>query len=189
MALNSIELCARALLKLGARPITAFEDGTAEAEVARNLYPFTRDALLSVHPWRFATAQARLPRLEARPLADFAHAYQLPADFLRALSAGQGGRGRGLVYRIAEQRLHTDAESVVLTYLFRPAEADLPPFFDQVLIVRLAAEFCVPLTESTGRADALLRQAEAELRRARLIDAQQDTPRGIEDFTLIDARS
>jgi hypothetical protein len=30
--------------------------------------------------------------------------------------------------------------------------------------------------------------AEAELRRAKLVDAQQETPTGLTDFTLIDAR-
>ena len=88
MAISAIALCSRALLKLGARPIASFDEGTAEAEVAANLYPSLRDALLSAHAWSFATAQLRLPRLEAPPVADFDSAFQLPADFLRAISAG-----------------------------------------------------------------------------------------------------
>src|SRR3546814_2960427 len=55
--------------------------------------------------------------------------------------------GGGVAYRIAERRLHASAETVVLTYVFRPAEADFPPFFDQALIARLVAEFCAPVTE------------------------------------------
>ena len=87
MALSALALCSRALLKIGAQPIASFDEGTAEAEVAANLYPAARDALLSLHPWSFATAQATLPRLAAKPVADFAHAFQLPAGFLR-VSAG-----------------------------------------------------------------------------------------------------
>lgn len=188
MALTGIALCSRALLKLGVNTIASFEEGTAEAEVAANLYPSVRDALLSSHPWNFATGQATLPRLAAAPVADHAHAYQLPADFLRALSAGTGNRGRGIEYRLAERRLLTDADAVVLTYIFRPDETAFPPFFDQALIARLAAEFCLPLTESTSRADFLIRVAEDETRRARLIDAQQETAQGFEDFTLIGVR-
>jgi hypothetical protein len=189
MALSAIALCSRALLKLGAASLASFEEGTAESELAASLYPPARDALLSAHPWNFATGQARLPQLAAEPVADYAHAYQLPADFLRALSAGPDGSGRGLDYRIAERRLHAGAESVVLTYIFRPDESAFPPFFDQALIARLAAEFCLPLTESTTRAEALHRLAEAEFRRARLIDAQEDTPARVEDFSLIGARA
>lgn len=193
MALSAVALCSHALVKLGAAPIAAFDDGTAEAEVARNLYPGTRDGLLSAHPWSFATAQVSLPRLAAAPAADFAHAFQVPADFLRALSAGAdgraGGRGRGLAFRIVGTRLQADSGAVTLTYVMRPPEAAFPAFFDQALIARLAAEFCIPLTENTSRAEALARFAEAELRRARGIDAQQDTPVRIEDFTLVEVRS
>lgn len=189
MALSAIALCSRALLKIGASSLASFDDGTVEAEVAANLYPSARDALLSAHPWNFATGQATLPRLIAEPVADFAYAYQLPADFLRALSAGISGRGRGLTYRIAEQRLHADVPEVVLTYIFRPAEIDFPPFFDQAMIARLAAEFCIPITESTTRSEALSRTADAEFSRAKIIDSQQETPARIEDFTLTEVRN
>jgi hypothetical protein len=188
MALSGIALSSRALIKLGAATIASFEEGTAEAEVAANLYPSIRDALLSAHPWSFATAQSVLPKLAAEPVADYASAFQLPADFLRALSAGPGGRGRGIDYRIAERRLHADADQVVLTYIFRPAEPDFPPFFDQALIARLAAEFCIPLTESTTRAEALHKLAEHEFQRAKMIDSQQDSPGRIEDFSLVEVR-
>lgn len=188
MALSSIALCSRALLKLGANTITSFDEGTAEAEIAGLLYPSTRDAMISLHPWSFATGQRVLPAITGTPVADFAKAFQLPADFLRALSVGKLGRGRGIEYRIFEDRLHANTDEVVLSYIFRPDEKAFPPFFDQILIARLAAEFCIPLTESTTRSEALLRIAEDELRRAKGVDAQQDTPGRIEDFTFIEAR-
>ncbi len=188
MSLTALDLCSRALLKIGAQPIAAMDEGTAEAQVAAELYPAMRDALLSLHPWSFATAQAGLPRLAGQPVADFQHAFQLPADFLRALSAGGEKSGRGLVYRILEGRLHSDADTATLTYIFRPQESAFPPFFAAALATRLAAEFCIPLTEDTGRASLLFRMAEAELRAARLADSQQATPRGIEDFPLVAVR-
>lgn len=188
MALSALVLCSRALLKIGAQPIASLDEGTAEAEVAANLYPAARDTLLSAYPWSFATGQMELPRLLATPHADFAFAYQLPADFLRVLSAGAEGRGSGLVYRLHESRLHTDAPRVTLTYLFRPAESEFPPFFAAALVTRLAAEFCIPLTESTSRAELLNRLAESEFRNARLTDSQQHTARALEHFPLIAAR-
>ncbi|MCW9035571.1 MAG: hypothetical protein OQK35_05615 [Alphaproteobacteria bacterium] len=188
MALSSIALCSRALIKLGASSIASFNEGTAEAEIAANLYPSTRDALLSSHPWNFASGQITLGKLNVQPVADFTFAYQLPIDFLRALSAGPLGQGRGLEYRIAERRLHSNTDGVVLSYIFRPNESEWPPFFDQVLIARLAAEFCLPLTESTSRAEALDKSAEKQLRRAKTIDAQQETPGCFEDFTLTEVR-
>ena len=129
MALNSIELCSSALIKLGADGISSFEDGTAEARVAARLYPLVRDALLSAHPWSFATKKVELARLAAPPVTDFAYAYQLPNDFLKALSAGDDARSRGSSYQIVNRQLHSNAESVVLSYVFRPSEGDFPAYF------------------------------------------------------------
>jgi len=188
MALNSIELCSSALVKLGAEPISSFEDGSAEARVAALLYPLARDALLSTHPWSFGTRQTELARLTTGPTATFTYAYQLPNDFLKALSAGNGGQGRGLVFQIVNRQLHTDAAAAVLTYVFRPSEGDFPAYFNAALAARLAAEFCLPLTENSSRAERLARLAEAELKVAKLVDSQQDTPPRVEDFSLIEAR-
>ncbi len=84
--------------------------------------------------------------------------------------------------------MHTDADAVTLTYIFRPEEEEFPPYFDSVLIARLSAEFCIPVTENTSRAETLYRLADQEFQRARQIDAQQDSPVQIEDFSLIKAR-
>lgn len=189
MALTAIALCSRALIRIGAGSIAAFDDGTTEAEVAANLYPSVRDAMLSSHPWTFATAQVRLPRLVAEPVADYDYAYRLPADFLRVLSAGAGTKGRGIDYRIVENRLHTHSNEVILSYIFRPDETSFPAFFDSALIARLAAEFCLPLTESTSRAEYLQKQATEDYRHAKLIDAQQDIPASFENYSLIEVRS
>lgn len=188
MALNDVALCSRALIRIGAAPITSFDDGTAESEIAGALFAPVRDGLLSAYAWSFATGQIALSQLETPPVADYQHAYGLPTDYLRALSAGSGPKGRGLNYRIARGALHTDAQQVVLTYIFRPEEEEFPPYFDQALIARLSAEFTIPVTENTSRAETHFGLAEAEFKRARQIDAQQDSPASIERFSLIDAR-
>ncbi len=188
MAPSAVGICNRALLKLGAEPLSSFMDGTAESISASVLYPSTRDALLSCHPWNFAVAQKNLARLAIRPVADYAWAYQMPADFLRALSAGPGQRGRGVSYRIVAGALHSDAPDITLTYICRIHEAAFPPFFAHALVARMAAELCLPLTESVSRAESLHRLADHELRQARLVDAQQETPPALEDFPLVEVR-
>lgn len=188
MALNDVALASRALIRIGAAPITSFTDGSVEAEIANALFEPVTNALLSSYAWSFATQQVALSQLETEPVADYTYAYQLPNDFLRALSAGSGSRGRGLNYRINQDKLHTNSSAVVLTYIFRPDEENFPPYFDQAVISRLAAEFTIPITESTTRAETMFALAEKEFQRARQIDAQQDTPNRIEDFTLTNIR-
>jgi hypothetical protein len=186
--MTSIEICSTALLKLGAAPITSFSDGTAESDVAARLYPVTRDGLLAAYPWSFTIAQIALTAEAAAPPADYAHSFALPAGCLRVLSAGIGLAGRGLDYRIQGNKLLADAKSLTLTYQRLVPESEFPAFFNAVLITRLAAELCLPLTEGTSRAEGLYQLAAAELRLARLLDSQQSTPRRVEDFTLIEAR-
>lgn len=188
MAMSRIDLCSRALLKIGANVIGSLNEGTAEADVASNLYDYVRDALLSAHPWHFATTQRKLAALSHEAIGDHANVFALPADCLRVLSAGPVGKDAGLVYRLLNRRLHTDASEVALTYVFRAAEADFPPFFDKVLIAHLAAEFCIPLTDSTSRWESLRKAAESELGQARLINAQEVTTPRIDDFVLVETR-
>lgn len=189
MALSAIDICARALLKVGARTISSFDEGNLEAEVAGNLYPIVRDALLSAHPWNFAIIFEDLPRLAEAPKADFEAAFPLPTDCLRVLSAGLPGTSRGLIYRVIGRSLYADADAVTISYIGRPSEDTFPAFFDMALIAQLAAEFCIPLTENTSRWESLRQFAESEFRRAKLIDSQEDTPPRIDDFTLLQGRA
>jgi hypothetical protein len=122
------------------------------------------------------------------PESDFRYAYALPNDCIRILSAGTGGRGQGVDYRICGRELHTNTDTVLLSYVAHPSENDFPPFFIQALTARLSAEFCLPLTESTSRTDYLRKLAAEELQNARLIDSQQSVNSSFQDFSLIEVR-
>ena len=188
MKYSAINICSTALMKLGAKSISSFEDGTVEAEISSKMYPMVRDSLLSSYPWSFAVGQIKLNKLNITPIADYQYAYALPNDFLRVVSAGFGVKGSGAEYRIFENRLHTNASEVNLTYIFRPMEENFPAFFYEALVSKLAAELCLPLTENAAATQELQRQAEKVVTNARLVDSQQATPKKFEDFTLIGVR-
>lgn len=188
MPFTSIDLCSRALTKIGAKSIASFSEECAEADVAEQLYTPTLEGLLSAHPWRFALTQKHLSRLNETPNSDYKYAYALPNDFLRAISAGPKGYAKGLEYRIVGNQLQTNSETVVLTYIFKPNEVNFPPFFTQMIISWLAAEFCLPLTESTSRAEHLRKIAESDFAKAKNIDSQQSIPSAFQDFSLIEVR-
>jgi len=188
MAYTKIDLCSRALVKLGANPIASFSEATAEAKVSTQLYEPTLESLLAAYPWRFALEKTELARLTTPPTADYQYAYQLPNDCVRVLSAGNGIKSQGLKYKIVGGTLHTNAEQVVISYISRPDESAFPPFFSNALIARLAAELCLPLTESTNRTDYMYARAEEEFKAAKLTDSQQDIPACFQDFSLIEVR-
>ena len=188
MNYTAISLSSRALVKLGASDIASFNEATTEAKVAAQLYDPTLEGLLAQYPWRFALAQSTLNRLAQNPTADYQYAYQLPNNLIRILSAGNGYKSSGLNYKIVKERLYTNAEHVVISYIFRPSEDLFPPFFVSALIAKLAAEFCLPLTESTTRTDYMLKLADEELKAAKLADSQQSVPSCFQDFSLIEVR-
>jgi len=188
MALTDIALCSRALIRLGAQPITSFTDGSAESEICGALYDQSRDALLSAYGWNFATKQMTLTQLTEDGSGDLKNVFALPNDFLRALTAGSNGVNSGIDYRIQQNKLYTNASEIILTYIYRADEFEFPPFFDSVLISRMAAELCIPLTENTSRYETFLRLAETEFSRARQLDAQQDKPQRLKSFPLTDVR-
>ncbi len=188
MSFSSISLCSKALVKIGAMPIASFVEESAEARVANQLYDNVCRSLLASYPWRFALSQKKLNRLDETPVADYRYAYQIPADVLRIISAGTGLRGKGISYRVYQNQLHTDADSVVLTYIARLNEAYFPDFFVEVLVNHLAVAFCLPLTESTNRLEYMTKLAADSLRTAKLIDSQQSVPSSFQDFSLIEVR-
>jgi len=188
MNYTAISLCSRALVKLGAADIASFNEATTEAQVAAQLYAPVLEGLLAQYPWRFALTQATLNRLSATPTADYQYAYQLPNDVIRILSAGNGYKSSGINYKIVQNQLYTNAEHVVISYISRPQEENFPPFFVSALIAKLAAEFCLPLTESTTRTDYMKGLAEEEIKAAKLADSQQSVPSCFQDFSLIEVR-
>ena len=188
MAFSDLDLCSQALVRLGASPIGSFSDGSAEATVAGRLYGLVRDALISAYPWTFSVREMALATTEAPQSGDYAFRLTLPDDCLRVISAGPGGSGRGLDYRVRGHSVFANTRSITVTFQQRIAESEFPPFFAAALVARLAAEFCLPVTESAARAEVLRKSADLELKQARLIDSQQSTPNRVEDFTLIQAR-
>ena len=79
---SAIDISSRALILIGAEPITSFTDGTTESLVAGSLYEDICRSALSNTRWRFATDQAVLNRLTDAPTGRYDFAYQLPADTL-----------------------------------------------------------------------------------------------------------
>lgn len=185
---SDIDLCSWALLRIGAHRISSFADGTTEAQVAAGIYPHVRDAMLAGHFWNFAVRVRALAEAVETPAADWAAAYPLPVDCLRVISVGTGTSSRGGDYAVVGRAIHAAAGGATLAYIARVVETDWPAYFADAIAAQLAAEFVIPLTDQTSRWEGLTKLADAAVRRARLIDAQAETPRALDDWSLITSR-
>ena len=80
MADTKVDICARALIMIGAQPISSFDDGSTEALVASNIYENITQSILCRHRWRFSTEQQQLSLLAVAPTGRYEYAYQLPTS-------------------------------------------------------------------------------------------------------------
>jgi hypothetical protein len=174
------------LVKVGADPITSFNDDKAEARLASAQYEKLRDEVLRAHPWNFAVARAVLGRLAEAPPFGFAYRYQLPADCLRVLTLNDGA----IVFEVEGRCLLTDEEVAELVYVrcvTDPNEFDA--MFREALAYRLAADLAYPLANSTTLATSMLQLYRNALALARSVDGQESgAQRTLEASAWIDVR-
>lgn len=189
MTTTAVSICANALLMLGQRPISSFDEAQENdhALLAASLWPTVRDYVLRSHPWNCAIKRVSLAADVDAPSFDYRHQFTLPGDFLRALSVGREGEGAD--YKIEGGKLLSDEGPCLLRYIFRN---DDPASYDGMLVMALTAAmrcaFAYPTTQSTSleaQLDAVLRPL---LKQARAVDGMEDTPERMGDSPLMQAR-
>ena len=181
MAVTDIDICSRALVLIGATPITSFADGTTESTVASNLYEDTVRDLLSRHRWRFSSGQAQLSRRTDAPDAKWDAAYQLPSDMLLLHDVTVNDRSidydryQNLVYCDADE-----ADVVFADYTFRADEDLWPPYFVTCVELTLASLFAYSVANQIQTADYMEKKALRQMAMARSIDSQSQTTRKLD---------
>ena len=166
------DLCSMALLKLGEQPLTSLTPDTAAAKLAQTLYDTTIDALLSLHPWRFATQCIVISKN-----AD--NEFIIPTNVLRILRCDG---------HIIGNQIISDAQDVKMLAVIRVIPESFPGYFISLAATKLAMEFCMPLTGNQQMLRMLVSLYEAELQNAKFIDSTMDTNACVHQFSLIDSR-
>jgi hypothetical protein len=198
---TGITICSDALLMLGAKAISSFNDGTDESSVCDRLYPDIRDSTLMMYPWSFSFKKIQLSRLITAPGSVWKYAYQLPGDRLgnpRAVydTAAVGGTPRK-EWEIQGDQILTNLESVYIDYQYSVGEFAMPQYFIQLLKYQVAWHIAEPITEQAEKGAFWRRMALGEVgengrggyfRQATQIDGANNAVKVIDDYTLITAR-
>ena len=180
---TDISMCSNALLLIGHSTISSFTDPGAGPEVAANLYDTTYENLLTQHRWRFATAKRQLSQLTSSPLNEWQYAYTLPADYLTGFRVYPSTD-----YEIYENKLYSNENEIAIDYIFKPDESRLPAYFVKLMEFHLAAQFAIPVTDNTAKAEEYRRMYEDQLRRAKFIDSQARPSDGFVDSPFLEVR-
>ena len=186
---SAIDIASRALVLIGAEPITSFDSSSTEALVATNMYEDTVRAMLSTARWRFATEQAVLNQLSDVPTGRFDIAHQLPSNLL--VLHGVTINDRLIDFTVYGDKVFSDSTSsdtLVADFTFRADEVDFPSYFSLALQYSLASIFATSIARDDGLMQIMETKANLLMAKARNIDAQQQTTRKLVTSRFISNR-
>ena len=189
VANSAIDIASRALVLIGAEPITSFDSSSTEALVATNMYEDTVRAMLSTARWRFATEQSILNQLSDVPTGRFDIAHQLPSNLL--VLHGVTINDRLIEFTVYGDKVFSDSTSsdtLVADFTFRADEVDFPSYFSLALQYSLASIFATSIARDDRLMQLMETKANQLMAKARNIDAQQQTTRKLATSRFISNR-
>lgn len=196
MADSVVDICNQALYLLGANAITALDDNTKVANLCNLLWPEVRDAVLSDHPWNCCIIRDELSRDTTDPEYEYSYRYALPTDpyCLRVISTDMDdyvdSDGQAAYpWEIEGRYLLIDTTTVKIKYISRVTDVTkYPPKLVTALAAKLASELAFPITKNMNLQNQMENLYQRKLQEAKIIDAQEGTPKHWESNVLWNAR-
>jgi hypothetical protein len=184
MAQNAVDLCNKALQRVGATTIMSLLDNSPEARACNLVYDSNRRDEIRKHRWNFAVKRAVLAPDVTAPLFDYRYAFTLPSDCIRVLRSATVE----LDWQIEGRKILTnDSDTLYLRYLADITDlAQWDPTFYNVCALALAVDISERLTQSNGKKQMLVGEYDQAVRVARRMDAFESGPEdAAEDGWLI----
>ena len=183
---SKLEICNMALAMVSAQPIASFDENSAEALAVNVAFQPTFDALLSQHPWSFATKVATLGEVDEDAF-DFQRVYELPVDCHTPVGTIHDADEQP-EFKVRGRRFYSDESPVVLEYIrFVNDTGILSGNFVVALAASLAAVMA-PRLGATKLMGAMQQQAAGLLRTAKAQDARLTNKRSTANRTFVSVR-
>lgn len=144
-----VDLCNRALQRLGESPITSLSDDSTRARECSRVYEFARDGELRRYIWNFSRARVSLAASSTPPAFGYDNAYPLPSDFIRLHPDNQVTD-----WQIEDGHILTDDEAPLnVVYIKRQTDVNkFDPLFFEALSARMALEMAERLRQPSASA-------------------------------------
>ena len=192
MATTKIDICARALIMIGAQPISSFSDGSTEALVASNIYDDVVEASLTRHRWRIATTQQQLSLLTSAPTGRYDYAYQVPTSPAVLQIITLTVNDYVIPYSRYQNYIYLNGyganNEVIMDYIYKVDEQYFPPHFRLALEYELAALFAGSVARDNGLIEQFKTLSERQFLIARNIDSTETTSKVLDTNRFINAR-
>lgn len=187
MAISATKICNMALLKLGAKAITSFDDGVKNSQLCDEFYGQTVDEVLRMHPWNCAIERAELAVLADAPAFGYSYQFTLPVApyCLRVIQMDD----IDYEFRVEGRKLLTDQETCKIIYIKRIANpAEFDALLIEAIVTRLATKLAYPIVQSKTLKEQMAEEFKLVLREAKSTDAQEGTPEELDTSTWLDSR-
>lgn len=189
---SQVEICNRALTKLGANRITSLSESNKQARALSACWDTVRKAELSRRYWNFALARTSVASLGTSPAWGFSHQYQLPNDYLKLVQVNDIYVAPGMVdYRQSDDSAWTVEGQAILCDFDAPLKLryvkDITdtglfhPLFVEVMACKLAYEICYEITQSRDGQRQAQEDYKLALKDAALSNAIERPPVGLAD--------
>lgn len=153
---STVEICNRALQKLGANTVISLTDNSVNARACNLAFEPCKKAELRSHTWNFAIKRAQLSAEVPAPIFGKQNQFPVPNDFLRLLPPDPLDNLNDLDWQIEGRKILTDFSAPLeIRYIYDVTDPnEMDAIFREALSTRIALEICEQLTQSnTKKAD------------------------------------
>ena len=179
MATTKVDICARALIMVGASPISSFSDGSTEALVASNVYEDIVEASLCRSRWRFATTQKQISLLTSAPTGRYDYAYQMPTDPAVLQINTITVNDNIIPYERYQNYIYVNgygsSNELIMDYIYRVDESYFPAHFKLALEYQLASVFAGSVARDNDMIKSFIELADRQFLTAKHIDSVERT--------------
>jgi len=182
---SQVEICNRALIRLGADTITSLTEDSKEGRLANAVYEQVRRDLLRSHPWNFAMKRVVLAALVTDPAFEYTYQYQLPSDCIRVWKLYDSNQ----TFKVEGGLLLTDESVVNLIYISDETNPELfDSLFVSLMVLKLAKELAFGITGQSSIVQVLEDEFNRLKREAKLFDGQESWPDDLDDGDWLGGR-
>ena len=185
IAPSSLSICNAAILNLGGKVISSFDDATTEATLCKNLWTPALDFMLRLHPWNCAIKRVALTASATVPVYEFSAMFDLPSDLLRLLEV-EGLRDG---FKIERRTLLCDESTINIRHVFRNENvAEWDSLLVRAMTQYMTFELSWPITRKDSVRDTNWKLFTDILRSAKNIDAMEEPQDEVGDSPFISVR-
>lgn len=171
---SKVQICNFALTKVGAQQIISIDDNSKNARLCKQYYEVAVDEVLRDHPWNCAIWRVEIAADATAPEFDYVYRYALPSNpwCLRVLDLYPDD----IQYVIEGRYILTNYSTCKLKFIGRITD---PSQFDSLcanaVYLWLAIKLAYPLMQSRTLVDQLQDEYRYLIRRAKNVDACEDS--------------